>query len=137
MGWWGVFNSVSSIYNTNVKYWISFWPSSLPQKLFRFERGVGLVVDQTLHADSMYSSNEALKIYDWQGFYRIRERFFMEACKHKMRLLSHIHKHGRNKEGTLSTCYFQKDLQPIRMRDATRCHQKVAWRSIVTMFITF
>ena len=25
--------------------------------------------------------------------------------------------HGRKKEGTLSTCIFKKDLQPIRMRD--------------------
>ena len=61
MRWWEVLNSVSLIHNTNVKYWMSFWPSSLPQKLFRFKRGVGHVVDQTLYADSMYSSNEALK----------------------------------------------------------------------------
>ena len=25
--------------------------------------------------------------------------------------------HGRKKEGTLSTCIFKKDLEPIRMRD--------------------
>ena len=48
---------------------MSFWPSSLLQKLFSFERGVGHVVDQTLRADSMYSSNEALKMYDWPSFY--------------------------------------------------------------------